>query len=55
MTTGKKVWEASREKYRAKLQALIDGRPVTGVKPMTPAEAKATLAEFDKRAGKGRI
>lgn len=46
--TGQQIWEAAKNKYRDKLQALIDGRPVTGIKPMTPEEAKATLAEFDK-------
>jgi hypothetical protein len=43
------VWEAARNRYREKLRALIEGRPVTGVQPMTPEEAKATLAEFEKQ------
>jgi hypothetical protein len=41
-------WEAARNKYRDKLRAVIDGRPITGVH-MTPEEAKAILATFEEQ------
>jgi hypothetical protein len=41
------VWEESRNKYREKLRALIDGKAVTGIKPMSPEEARKTLAAFE--------
>ena len=45
--TGREIWKAARDKYRQRLQAIIDGHPVDGIKPMTPDEARKTLAEFD--------